>query len=75
VGAVVGAALVVFLPEAPMRVTFEEAEMSPERPSSVPAPVRGRPQRQPQGAASYIRSLFGRRVTDEREEPCPTVPC
>lgn len=70
VGALVGFAFLIFLPEAPMRVTFEQTELSPRRPSPVPASVR----RQPQGAASYAGSLFKPRSSPDGE-PCPTVPC
>jgi len=70
VGALVGFAFLIFLPEAPMRVTFEQTEVSPSRPSPVPASVR----RQPQGAASYAGSLFKPRSSPDGE-PCPTVPC
>ena len=70
VGALVGFAFLIFLPEAPMRVTFEQTELSPGRPSPVPASVR----RQPQGAASYAGSLFKPRSSPDGE-PCPTVPC
>ena len=70
VGALVGFAFLIFLPEAPMRVTFEQTELSPGRPSPVPASVR----RQPQGVGSYAGSLFKLRSSPDGE-PCPTVPC
>jgi MFS family permease len=70
VGALIGFAFLIFLPEAPMRVTFEQTELSPRQPSPVPAVVR----RQPQGAASYAGSLFKPRSSPDGE-PCPTVPC
>jgi EmrB/QacA subfamily drug resistance transporter len=70
VGALIGFAFLIFLPEAPMRVTFEQTELSPGRPSPVPASVR----RQPQGVGSYAGSLFKLRSSPDGE-PCPTVPC
>ena len=70
VGALIGFAFLIFLPEAPMRVTFEQTELSPGRPSPVPASVR----RQPQGVGSYAGSLFKPRSSPDGE-PCPTVPC
>ncbi len=70
VGAVIGAVLVVFLPEAPMRVTFEQPETISEGPLAAPAPVRPRPQTEP----SYSGSRLTRRRPPENE-PCPTVPC
>ncbi len=70
VGAVIGLAIVVFLPEAPMRVTFEQTELVPEQPVAAPAPVL-----RPQPGPAYAEPLFRPRSTPERGQPCPTAPC
>ena len=70
VGAVIGLAIVVFLPEAPMRVTFEQTELVPEQPAAAPVPVL-----RPQPGPAYAEPLFRPRNTPERGQPCPTAPC
>jgi EmrB/QacA subfamily drug resistance transporter len=70
VGAVIGLAIVVFLPEAPMRVTFEQTELVPEQPAAAPAPVF-----RPRPGPAYAEPLLRPRSTPERGQPCPTAPC
>jgi EmrB/QacA subfamily drug resistance transporter len=79
VGAVLGFAIVVFLPEAPMRVTFEESEFSAaateEASAAAPSPIpptAGRPAEQTGGGR---RSWWPLRRPVRSEEPCPTAPC
>jgi MFS family permease len=80
IGAVLGFAMVVFLPEAPMRVTFEETEFAGQAAtaqaqtaaaSPIP-PTAGRPVEDTGGTR---RSWWPLRRQVRPEEPCPTTPC
>jgi EmrB/QacA subfamily drug resistance transporter len=69
VGAVVGAAILVLLPEAPMRVTFEEEER-------IAVPATAGPSRpEPVSGSRSPRWWPLRGGRPEPGEPCPTAPC
>ena len=69
VGAALGLAMVAFLPEARMRVTFEEEEPSV---AAAAVPPTGEPRSVPAGDS---RRDWPFRRAPKLEEPCPTAPC
>jgi EmrB/QacA subfamily drug resistance transporter len=74
VGAVLGFAFVVFLPEAPMRVTFEQEEQIPVAAAEA-QPVVSKPVELPGSADREPRRGWTFRRRPKLEEPCPTTPC
>ncbi len=71
-GAILGFAIVAFLPEAPMRVTFEQEDPLP----AAPAAGDGQTVEAPRTAGESRRGWPFRRDKSPRlEEPRPTLPC
>ena len=80
IGAVLGFAIVVFLPEAPMRVTFEETEPAgvaaiAQAQTGVPSPIPPTAGRPVEDTGGTRRSWWPLRRPVRPEEPCPTAPC